>query len=107
MMITFRMMLELQDDGEDLSGIMAHGLLLAEKSSKGVYKYEALLSYDELVRKRAGREGILEFGNVKQEEVMCHFCFDNSIATKQKAGKTKTKKSEKVCFASTAKTAAT
>ena len=99
MMVTFRTMLEMQDDGEELSGILAHGLLLSEKSSKGVYKYEALLSYDESVRKRAGREGVSEFGNVKQEEVMRHFCFDNSIATDQKkASKPKSNKNDKVCL---------
>ena len=49
MMVTFRTMLELQEEGEDMSGILQHGLLLAEKSSKGVYKFEALLSYDEVV----------------------------------------------------------
>ena len=99
MMVTFRTMMELQEEGEDVSGILQHGLLLAEKSSKGVYKFEALLSYDELVRKRAGREGLSEFGNVRQEEVMKHFCFDNSIATEQKkASKAKSKRAEKVCL---------
>ena len=99
MMVTFRTMLELRDEGEDLSGILQHGLLLSEKSSKGVYKFEALLSYDEAIRKRAGREGVAEFGNVKQEEVMRHFCFDNSIATEsKKAAKAKTKRPDKVCL---------
>ena len=101
MMVTFRTMLELQEEGEDTSGILQHGLLLAEKSSKGVYKFEALLSYDELIRKRAGREGTTEFGTVRQEEVMKHFCFDNCIATgtdQKKATKMKAKKSEKVCL---------
>ena len=99
MMVTFRTMLELQENGEDLTGLLQHGLLIAEKSSKGVYKFEALLSYDEVVRKRAGREGVHEFKNVRQEEVMKHFCFDNSIATEQKkAAKTKVKKTEKVCL---------
>ena len=99
MMVPFRTMVELQEEGEDLSGIINHGLLLAEKSSKGVYNFEALLSYDEVVRKRAGRKGISEFKNVKQEEVMKHFCFDNSLGTDQKkASKSKTKRSDKVCL---------
>ena len=98
-MVTFRTMLELHEDGEDVSGIIQHGLLLAEKSSKGVYKFEALISYDEVVRKRAGREGIPEFKNVRQEEVMKHFCFDNSIATEQKKStKSKSKRSDKICL---------
>ena len=99
MMVTFRTMLELQEEGEDLSGLLQHGLLLAEKSSKGVYKFDALLSYDEVVRKRAGREGVSEFKNVRQEEVMKHFCFDNSVVTElKKPSKTKSKRAEKVCL---------
>ena len=100
MMVTFRTLLELKEEGEDVSGLLHHGLLLAEKSSKGVYKFDALLSYDEVVRKRAGRDGVSEFKNVKQEEVMKHFCFDNSVATEQKKsvkGKPKAR-AEKVCL---------
>ena len=64
-----------------------------------MYKFEALLSYDEVVRKRAGHEGVSEFKNVKQEEVMKHFCYDNSLGTDQrKSAKAKTKKSEKICL---------
>ena len=84
MMVTFRTIMELQEEGEDVMGLLHHGLLLAEKSSKGVYKFDALLSYDEVVRKRSGREGVAEFKNVRQEEVMKHFCFNNSVATELK-----------------------
>ena len=107
MMVTFRTMLELQEEGEDVSGILRHGLLLAEKSSKGVYKFEALLSYDEVVRKRAGHEGVSEFKNVRQEEVMKHFCFDNStLQSRKKLPRRRPRNQRRCVYGSTAMTAA-
>ena len=101
MVITFRTIKELADEGFDVTGIIDHGLLLAEKGSKACYKQEALLSYDEEIRKRAGRSGPEEFGRVVQEDILRYFSFDNSIANGSAAtgsGRPNRKKSEKVCI---------
>ena len=94
MMITFRTIKELTEEGEDVSGLIDHGLLLAEKGSKACYKPEALLGYDEEIRRRAERIGPEEFGRIR------YFSFDNSISNSQSSGNTRAnrKKAEKVCI---------
>ena len=101
MVITFRTIKELTDEGQEVSGIIDHGLLLAEKGSKSCYKPEALLSYDEEIRKRAGKIGPAEFGHVVQEDILRYFSFDNSIVNSHSsAGSSRSsrRKSDKVCI---------
>ena len=99
MMVMFRTLLEMKEEDEEIDGLLQHGLLLSEKASKDVYRQEAFLSYDEAIRRRAGREGPQAFGEVRQEEVMRHFCFENSNASEGKRSqKGKGKKSEKICL---------
>ena len=76
--VTFRTIIDLQESDIDVSGLIHHGLLLSEKASKGVFRSEAFLGYDEAIRKRAGRDGEGKFGDVKQEEVMRHFSYNPS-----------------------------
>ena len=90
MVITFRTMVELLDNDEDVMGMVQHGLLLSEKASKTIYIPEAMLGYDEEVRRRAGRKGADAFGKVIQEDVMRHFCYDNTIAGSAASGKART-----------------
>ena len=73
MVVTFRTMFELLDNEEDVMGMVRHGLLLSEKASKAIYIPDAMLGYDEEVRRRAGRKGPDAFGKVIQEDVMRHF----------------------------------
>ena len=46
MVVTFRTIIDLQEGDIDVSGLIQHGLLLAEKASKGVFGSEAFLGYD-------------------------------------------------------------
>ena len=101
MVVTFRTILEIMDDDKDVTGLVQHGLLLAEKGSKGVYEPEALLAYDDGVRRRAGRRGMDEFGKVVHEDVLRHFCYDNCKKSSSGGqGSTKAKKppSDKICL---------
>ena len=50
------------------------------------------------IRKRAGREGDDKFGEVKQEEVMRHFNYENTFAAESKQpGKARSKKGGRTC----------
>ena len=82
--------MELLDNDEDVMGMVQHGLLLSEKASKSIYAPEAMLGYDEEVRRRSGRKGPEAFGKVIQEDVMHHFCYDNTIAGRAASGKSRT-----------------
>ena len=68
MVITFKTIAQLSEANGEIRGVVRHGLGMAEKASKGVYKVEAFTRYDDSVRERAGTEGPGAFGAVDQED---------------------------------------
>ena len=98
--ITFKTLRKLVDNKQEIKGLLRHGQTMAEKASKKVYHLDAFVKYDEAVRERAGRVGPTAFGTVIQEDVLTHFCYDNTIRARQQL-KTNTKekrpKSDKTC----------
>ena len=103
MLVTFKTIAQLSEANGEIKGVVRHGLAMAEKASKGVYKIEAFTKYDDSVRERAGAVGPTAFGTVDQEDTLRFFSFDNverSRVWKQSptgSGASK-KKSEKMCL---------
>ena len=100
MAVTFKTLSKLVERRVDVKGLISHGLFMAEKASKNVYVSEAFVAYDEGVHKRAGETGPAAFGQVLQEEVFTHFCYENTKKQKslaQQKPKTPRSKSDKVC----------
>ena len=77
MLITFKMVAQFLEAGGDARGVVRHGLALAEKAAKGVYKIEAFTMYDDSVCERAGAVGPTSFGTVDQEDTLRLFSYDN------------------------------
>ena len=103
MVVTFKTMEELMSLGKDVKGLVRHGLALSEKASTGIYKVDAFVKYNESVRDRAGRQGPSTFGEVNQEDVMRHFCYDNAETHRvgklsSKAPVAAKKRGEKICL---------
>ena len=78
MVIIFKTLSKLADLKVDSKGLIAHGLVMAEKAAKSLFVSEAFVGYDEEVRKRAGMSGPAAFGSVLQEEILRHFCYENT-----------------------------
>ena len=101
MAITFKTLNKLVEKKADVKGLISHGLFMAEKAAKNVFVSEAFVAYDEGVRKRAGESGPSAFGQVLQEEVFTHFCYENTkkqrSLAKEKVKPARTK-SDKVCL---------
>ena len=79
----------IQEGGNPLPCVK-HLRMLTEKVAKNVYKVDSLCKYDAAVRKRAGLEGVEEFGNIKHDEMFTYFTYDNTVkATGIQAGENK------------------
>lgn len=68
MIATFRTMQELWDENQNLSGLISHGLFMAEKAAAGVYVADSFTGYDRLVCKKASKKGLEFFGKVSELE---------------------------------------
>ena len=103
-LIIFKTIAQLVENGGDVKGVVRHGLAMAEKAAKGVYKIEAFVKYDESVRERAGAVGPGAFGTVDQEDTLRFFSYDNVERAKSwKAGSGSSsgagkKRSDKMCL---------
>ena len=103
MVVIFKTISQLIDANGEVKGVVRHGLAMAEKASKGVYKIEAFTKYDDSVRERAGAVGPGAFGTVDQEDTLRFFSYDNVERPKgwkqASAGSSVSKKkSEKMCL---------
>ena len=100
--VTFKTIQQLLDAKYDVSGVVKHGLMMAEKASKNVFELSAFLLYDESVRDRAGETGPTAFGQVDQEDSLRFFSADNmkKSTPKTKAGVSGQgkKRSDKLCI---------
>ena len=94
MVVTFKTIQQLLDAKYDVSGVVKHGLTMAEKASKKVFEVEAFLLYDESVRERAGEAGPTAFGHVNQEDSLRFFSAENMRKATNKAKK----KGDKSCI---------
>lgn len=77
MIATFRTMQELCEENANLSGIISHGLFMAEKAAAGVYIADSFTGYDRLVRKKANKKGLEAFGKVSELERNRFFNLEN------------------------------
>ena len=78
------------EEGGNPLPCVKHLRMLTEKVAKNVYKVDSLCKYDAAVRKRAGLEGVEEFGNIKHDEMFTYFTYDNTVkATNIQAGDNK------------------
>ena len=78
------------EEGDNPLPCMKHLRMLTEKVAKNVYKVDSLCKYDAAVRKRAGLEGVEEFGNIKHDEMFTYFTYDNTVkATNIQSGENK------------------
>ena len=67
------------EEGGNPLPCVKHLRMLTEKVAKNVYKVDSLCKYDAAVRKRAGLEGVEEFGNIKHDEMFTYFTYDNTV----------------------------
>ena len=101
MMVTFKTMHQLLEMKQNVSGLVKHGLTLAEKASKHVFESIAFVQYDESVRERAGEVGPSAFSSVVQEDALRFFSAENMKQKKQgsKSGSQGARKrSDKTCL---------
>lgn len=75
---------QLMKEGETADPLLKHLEFLLKKSTLGVYKHDAYVSYNCSVRARADRDGLDAFGNIATEELATSFCTENLMATKSK-----------------------
>ena len=102
MVVTLKTIQQLADVKYDVSGVVKHGITMAEKAAKDVFEVEAFLLYDESVRERAGQLGPSAFGQVVQEDSIRFFSADNMKKTSHKSksavGGQSKKRSDKLCI---------
>ena len=100
MVVLLKTMSQFMDLRYDVRGLIKHGLMLAEKAAKDVYKPEAFVLYDESVRARAGRVGPSAFSSIDQEDVLRFLSCDNLKARRPAGGASKSgqQKRDKVCL---------
>lgn len=74
---------------QEVGPVLKHLEFLLKKSTLGVYRHEAYISYDRAVRARAERDGIGAFGYMATEELATSFCPENLVAPRNRDGKSK------------------
>lgn len=77
MVATFRTLMALYENGQDITGLLRHGRFMAEKSAAEVYVMETFVQYDKYVRNVAGRKGIKAFGRVHDIDKSRFFNLEN------------------------------
>lgn len=77
MLALFKTCADFIEEGLDLSGLVEHGQLLAEKATAGVYVPDAFVGYDKYVRALAGRKGPEMFGDTSEIVKGCYFNLEN------------------------------
>lgn len=98
MVITFRTLLELLENGVQPKGFLRHGLTMAEKAASGAYQDRAFIAYDASVRQRASRIGPSAFGLPVNEELIRHFSLENSKRFDTRANGGGARKRKNTCY---------
>ena len=98
MVVLLKTMSQFMDLRYDVRGIIKHGLMLAEKAAKDVYRPEAFVQYDESVRTRAGQVGPTAFASIDQ--VLRFFSCDNLKVKRPTGGSGKAgqPRKDKICL---------
>lgn len=89
MLALFKTCTDFIEDGLDLSGLIEHGQLLAEKATAGVYVADAFVGYDKYVRALAGRKGPEMFGHTSDIVKGRYFNLENHKDVRALRGKAK------------------
>lgn len=91
MVITFKTLIELNEKGLPINGLLYHGLVMAEKSASGAYVDRASISYD------AAKYGLNVFENPCNEDLIRHYSLENSrrFDSRMNGGH---KKKKNLCF---------
>lgn len=89
MLALFKTCTDFIEDGLDLSGLIEHGQLLAEKATAGVYVSDAFVGYDKYVRALAGRKGPEMFGDTSEIVKGRYFNLENHKDVRALRGKAK------------------
>lgn len=98
MVVTFRTLLDMGERAIPMSGLISHGLTMAEKAASGAYLDRACIAYDASVRQRALRVGHDAFGNPINEDLIRHFSLENSKRFDNRNGQGGRKKRSNTCF---------
>ena len=89
--------------GKDVSGLIDHLLVMAEKTETGMYKLECLIGYDDECREHANERGIKTFAEIKPATVLRFLSYDQTMAAKKQTqaghtGQTQVKKTSQRGF---------
>ena len=74
----------------DVSGILKHIILLAEKAEPGVFDCEALICYDDSVKLSAYEKGLSQFKLLDPAAIVKHLSYDGmkvAVNSRKAAGK--------------------
>ena len=83
MCVSLRVMKDLLQRGEDVTGLVSHMTVLADKADTRFYKAENLVAYDKAVRSAAAQEGASKLGVVDSTLVMQHLGFDAATTNRR------------------------
>lgn len=70
MVISFKILLEVLEQGEPLKGFLSHGLTIAEKTASGAYQDHIYIAYDASVRQRTLKQGPRAFETPINEDLI-------------------------------------
>ena len=102
MVCSLRMMKDIMQSGRDVTGVLTHLIVLAEKAASGYYRVDSIIAYDRATRMAAAESGIGKFSIIDNSLVLQYLCYDASVnATKgpeQSARPSRSKRSGGMCF---------
>ena len=103
MVCSLRMMKDIMASGTDVTGVLTHLIVLAEKAASGYYRVDSIIAYDRATRMTAAESGISKFSVIDNSLVLQHLCYDASVnaSVVAKKGSEKQHKSSRsggVCF---------
>ena len=73
-----RMALKFYKKGRDISGILDHIILVAEKAEPGVFDNDALIRYDDSVKLAAYENGLDQFKKLDPAAIVKHLSYDGT-----------------------------
>ena len=83
LLVNLRVLKQLNEEGEDITGLVDHMELLIEKSCTKIYLLSSLSAYDAAVKTRASEDGIGAFKSVSNSEVLRHLSYDGTVVAQR------------------------
>ena len=77
-LVNIKMAIALLKREKDISGVLSHMLMIADKADKNVFEPEALISYDESVKEMAKESGIKAFAKIDPSLIVKHLSYDGT-----------------------------